>query len=55
MSPAAGRSKFAKGSEAIYRARQVTGLLIIGGIMIAFALIRANRHEVFPTGWWHVW
>jgi hypothetical protein len=55
MRGGAGKSRLAKGPEAVYRARQVTGLLIIGGMMVAFALVRAHWHEVFPTGWWRVW
>ena len=43
------------GREVTYRGRQVVGLLILGGLMVAFALARANWHEVFPTGWWRVW
>ena len=39
----------------IYRSRQISGLLIVGGVMLAFALSRANWHELFPVGWWHVW
>jgi hypothetical protein len=40
---------------AIYRSRQVTGLLIVGSLVLAFALARANWHELFPVGWWRVW
>ncbi len=55
MFPFAAKAKPGHPIESIYRARQVTGLLIIGGLLVAFGLARANWHEVFPTGWWHVW
>lgn len=41
--------------EALYRSRQVTGLLIVAGAVLAFALARANWHALFPTGWWRAW
>jgi hypothetical protein len=41
--------------DAVYRGRQVSGLLLLGGILLAGALLRANWHNLLPTGWWHVW
>ncbi len=41
--------------DAIYRGRQVAGLLIVAGLLVSWGLLRANWHEVFPTGWWNVW
>jgi hypothetical protein len=40
---------------AAYRGRQISGLLLLGGILLTAALLRANWHDLFPTGWWHVW
>ncbi len=53
--PAATKPKPPRPIETIYRGRQVAGLLIIGGLLVTFALARANWHEVFPAGWWHIW
>jgi hypothetical protein len=39
----------------VYRGRQVGGLLLLGGIFLGSALLRARWHDLFPTGWWHVW
>jgi len=41
--------------EAIYRSRQVNGLLIVVGLILAFAVARANWHSLFPVGWWRLW
>jgi hypothetical protein len=32
--------------------RQVAGLLIIAAIILVVALLRADRHLLFPAGWW---
>ena len=48
-------SRPARTPEAAYRGRQVSGLLLLGGIVLSAALLRANWHELFPVGWWHVW
>jgi hypothetical protein len=37
------------------RRRQVAGLLILLGIVIAVSIYRAGIAQVFPRGWWHVW
>lgn len=37
------------------RKRQVYGLLLIAGVILAVALLRANPHDVFPPGWWRFW
>jgi hypothetical protein len=41
--------------DRLYRSRQISGLLIVGAAILAWALSRAHWHEVFPVGWWHVW
>jgi hypothetical protein len=41
--------------EQVYRRRQVIGLLLIAGVLLAIAMLRAPQHTVFPAGWWHVW
>jgi hypothetical protein len=41
--------------DAIYRSRQVVGLLIVASVVLAFAIVRASWHDLFPTGWWRVW
>ncbi len=38
--------------KSTYRSRQVAGLLIVAAAVLAFALARANWHEIFPVGWW---
>jgi len=32
--------------------RQIAGLLIIAAIVLVIALLRADRHVLFPAGWW---
>jgi len=32
--------------------RQIAGLLIIAAVILAIALFRADRHVLFPAGWW---
>ena len=32
--------------------RQISGLLIIAAIILLIALLRADRHVLFPPGWW---
>ena len=55
MRPDSLKAPQARSIETTYRARQVTGLLIVAALIIAFSLARANWHEVFPSGWWRVW
>jgi hypothetical protein len=38
-----------------YRGRQISGLLILGAVILTAALLRARWQDLFPTGWWHVW
>ncbi len=38
-----------------YRGRQIAGLLVLGGGLLATALFRTHWYVLFPTGWWHVW
>jgi len=35
------------------RRQQLLGILLLAAIVLVFALLRANRHAVFPAGWWH--
>ncbi len=37
------------------RRRQITGLLILLGIVVAASIYHAGIAQVFPQGWWHVW
>jgi len=37
--------------EKLFR-RQISGLLIIAAIILLIALLRADRHVLFPAGWW---
>jgi hypothetical protein len=37
------------------RKRQIAGLLILLGIVVAAGIYRAGITQVFPRGWWHVW
>jgi hypothetical protein len=32
--------------------RQIAGLLIIAAAILLIALLRADRHVLFPPGWW---
>jgi hypothetical protein len=32
--------------------RQIAGLLIIAAVILVIALLRADRHVLFPAGWW---
>ena len=32
--------------------RQIAGLLIIAAFILIIALARADRHVLFPPGWW---
>jgi hypothetical protein len=32
--------------------RQIAGLLIIAAVILVIALLRADRHVLFPPGWW---
>jgi hypothetical protein len=38
-------------SERLFR-RQISGLLIIAGIILLVALLRADWQVLFPPGWW---
>jgi hypothetical protein len=38
-------------TERLFR-RQVSGLLIIAAVILLIALLRADRHALFPPGWW---
>jgi hypothetical protein len=55
LRPAPDKLSSEKQKEALYRSRQVTGLLIVASLVLAFALARANWHNLFPTGWWRAW
>lgn len=37
--------------EQLFR-RQMIGLLIIAAVILLIALYRADRHVLFPPGWW---
>jgi len=39
-------------TDAEIRRRQISGLLIIAAIILLIALLRADRHVLFPPGWW---
>ncbi|MFP5227622.1 MAG: hypothetical protein ACLGXA_08310 [Acidobacteriota bacterium] len=34
------------------RRRQVIGILLLVALIVAFSLLRARWHDVFPRGWW---
>jgi hypothetical protein len=34
------------------RRQQVIGILLIAAAILAFALFRADWHEIFPPAWW---
>jgi hypothetical protein len=38
-----------------YRKRQIIGLLLIAGVILGIAILRAPSGIIFPHGWWHVW
>jgi hypothetical protein len=37
------------------RQRQMAGLLILLGIVVAVSIYRAGIGQDFPQSWWHVW
>ncbi|HUY82232.1 MAG TPA: hypothetical protein VMU92_10965 [Acidobacteriaceae bacterium] len=37
------------------RKRQVYGLLLIAGVILAIVLLRGDLHTLFPHGWWRAW
>ncbi|MBW4026457.1 hypothetical protein [Acidipila rosea] len=37
------------------RRRQIAGLLLVAGVILAVALLRADPHVLFAPGWWRVW
>lgn len=34
------------------RRNQVIGILLVAVAILAFTLLRANWHDLFPHGWW---
>jgi hypothetical protein len=32
--------------------QQVVGILLVAAVILAFTLMRANWHDLFPQGWW---
>jgi hypothetical protein len=34
------------------RRQQIIGILLIAAAILAFALFRADWHEIFPPAWW---
>lgn len=34
------------------RRQQAIGILIVAAAILLFTLIRADRHMLFPSGWW---
>jgi hypothetical protein len=32
--------------------RQIVGILLIAAVILAFTLLRARWHDLFPQGWW---
>lgn len=34
------------------RRRQIIGILLVAAAILVFALLRANKHALFPQGWW---
>jgi hypothetical protein len=41
----------ADGPERLRR-RQILGILVIAAVILLIALLRADRHWIFPHGWW---
>jgi hypothetical protein len=37
------------------RRRQISGLVILLGIVVAASIYRAGLAQVFPRGWWRLW
>ena len=40
------------GEAALTRRRQALGLLLLAGLILLIAVLRAPAHTLFPTGWW---
>jgi hypothetical protein len=34
------------------RRQQIIGILLIAAAILAFTLLRADWHNLFPRGWW---
>ncbi len=41
-----------RAETALTRRRQAVGLLILAGLILLVAVLRAPAHVLFPTGWW---
>jgi hypothetical protein len=37
------------------RRRQIRGLLLLAFAVILIGLFHADRHVIFPPGWWRLW
>ena len=37
------------------RGRQIRGLLLLALAVMLFGFLRADRHVIFPPGWWRLW
>ena len=35
------------------RRQQIAGILLVAAAILIFTLLRADRHNIFPPGWWH--
>jgi hypothetical protein len=35
-----------------WRRRQILGILLIAAVILLIAFLRADRHGIFPRGWW---
>ncbi|HEY6448344.1 MAG TPA: hypothetical protein VIY53_17935 [Acidobacteriaceae bacterium] len=38
--------------QIVLRRRRVLGILLLAAAILVFALLRADRHVLFPPGWW---
>ncbi len=48
--PANGKT----GEAALTRRRQALGLLLLAGLILLIAVLRAPAHTLFPLGWWRL-
>ncbi|HTW49264.1 MAG TPA: hypothetical protein VMD92_15025 [Acidobacteriaceae bacterium] len=42
----------AAGGRERLRRRQILGILLIAAVLLLIAFLRADRHAIFPHGWW---
>ncbi len=50
--PASLRIPVRAAEASLTRRRQALGLLLLAGLILLVAVLRAPAHTLFPAGWW---